>query len=124
MASPLDGQIRKQIAKGFKGKLLNGTVGRVTASGGLDANGDPLTSTVTQLPFEGFVETWSTQFRTAHGIPDTDTGILIIADTLKGYRPKADDTITFPTRGETYVVRRIVEIDPAVATFRIAGYVA
>lgn len=115
----LDGQIRDAISAGFKGKLLKGTISRTVPGGGLDENGDPVSVTTQVYQTEGFVEAFSAFYRAQAGIPDTDVKILLIAG-LSETEPTRDDVVTF--RGTRYQVRRILDIDPAFATFTLQGY--
>lgn len=119
MASLLEGQLAKQIFAGFKGKLLSGSLTRMVPGGGLDAFGDPVTSTPQSYPCEGFVEAFSAFYRAQAGIPDTDVSILIFAESI-GTVPNNDDIVTF--RNVRYQIRKTLEIDPAVATYRLQGY--
>lgn len=117
----LEGQIRDQIAAGFAGKLLKGTITRTVPGGGLDANGDPRAPTTQTYQTQGFVESFSAYYRAASNgmINDTDVKILLIAG-LTNTVPVKDDIVTF--RGTAYQVRRILEIDPAQATYVLQGY--
>lgn len=115
----LEGDIAKAIYAGFRGKLLKGTLTRTVPGGGLDAHGDPIASTVASFPCEGFVENFSAFYRAQAGIPDTDVKVLIFAQSITTV-PTKDDVITF--RGTKYQIRRILEIDPAVATYQLQGY--
>lgn len=119
MASLLEGQLAKAIYAGFKGKLLKGILSRPVASGGLDINGDPVTVTPQAFPCEGFVENFSAYYREQNGIPDTDMSVLIFSESISTV-PQKDDTITF--RGTKYQIRKILEVDPAEATYRLQGY--
>lgn len=118
MASPLD-LIAKQIGAGFKGKLLSGTISRSVPGTTLDEHGDPTGTTVQTFKTQGIVETFKATFRAIAGIPETDVSILLIA-ALTETVPTKEDKVTF--RGTTYQVRKILEIDPANATYRLQGY--
>lgn len=117
----LDGQIRSAIAAGFNGRLLTGTLTRTVPGGGLDANGDPIAPTTQTFQTQGFVESFSAFYRAASNgrINDTDVKITLIGG-LTGTVPTKDDRVTF--RGVTYQIRRIVEIDPAEASYVLQGY--
>lgn len=115
----LDGQIRNAIASGFAGRLLKGTLTRTTPGGGLDKYGDPISPTTTTYPCEGFVENFSAFYRAQAGIPDTDVKILLIAGLIDTV-PQKDDRVTF--RGTVYQIRRVLEIDPAEASYTLQGY--
>lgn len=125
MTSLLENAIKAQVASAFSGKLLSGTLRRVTGTA-VDAFGDPTTTAVTTYTFEGTRDDRSAFFRASAGIPDTDVLILIIAGSFKAsgvtttVRPKTDDQIYI--RNTWHQVRRIVEEDPASATFLIQTY--
>lgn len=120
MASPLESQIAKAIFKGFKGKLLKGVLTRTTPGSTLDSNGDPTGVTTATFGFEGFAENFTAFYRANAGIPDGDVSILILAQSIKTV-PNKEDRVTL--RGATYQLRKLVEDDPANATYRWAGYV-
>lgn len=107
----LDGAIKKAIADGFRGKLLKGTLRKVTATGRA-ANGDPITTT-TDYACQGFREAYSAFFRAQAGIPDDDVQIVLIAG-LTGAAPVAGDKINLA--GGWWQVRK-VDVDPAQATY-------
>lgn len=115
----LDGQIRNAIAAGFKGRLLKGALTRTVPGGGLDEHGDPVAPTTLTYPCEGFVESFSAFYRAQAGIPDTDVKILLIAGLIDTV-PTKDDRVTF--RGTTYQIRRVLDIDPAQASYTLQGY--
>ncbi len=115
----LDGQIRAAIAAGFSGRLLKGTLTRSVPGGGLDEHGDPVASTTVTYQTEGFVDTFSAFYRSQAGIPDTDVRITLIGG-LTGAVPTKDDRVTF--RGTTYQIRRVLDIDPAEASYTLQGY--
>lgn len=115
----LDGLIRSQIAAGFKGRLLKGTLTRSVPSGGLDEYGDPIGASESSYACEGFVETFSAYYRAQANIPDTDVKILLIAGLIDTV-PRKDDKVSF--RGKTYQVRRVLDIDPAEASYQLQGY--
>jgi hypothetical protein len=117
MASPLESAISQAIASGFKGLLLTGTIRRETV-GSLTDEGDPVT-TFTDYPFEGIRDNFSAYYAATAGIPVTDARILIIAG-LCPIIPAQDDKIKIG--GAWYQVRRITEIDPATATYTLAGF--
>lgn len=117
MASPLESQIAQAVAAGFKGKLLTGTIRRETVQS-LDDNGDPVV-TNTDYSFEGIRDSFSAYFAATAGIPLTDARILIIAG-LTAVVPSKDDKIKIG--GGWYQVRRVVEVDPATATYTLAAF--
>lgn len=115
----LDGQIRNAIAAGFKGRLLKGTLTRTIPSTETDDYGDPVGTTTTAYPCEGFVESFSAYYRAQAGIPDTDVKILLIAGLINTV-PTKDDRVTF--RGTTYQIRKTADVDPAGASYTLQGY--
>jgi hypothetical protein len=117
MASPLESAVAQAIASGFKGLLLTGTIRRETVTGNTD-EGDPIVS-FKDYPFEGIRDAFSAQYAAAAGIPVTDVRILIIAG-LCPIAPNQDDKIKIG--GSWYQVRRVTEIDPATASYTLAGY--
>jgi hypothetical protein len=107
----LDGAIKQAIATGFRGKLLKGTLRKVTATGRA-TNGDPVTTT-SDYACQGFREAYSAFFRAQALIPDDDVQIVLIAG-LTGAAPIAGDKINLV--GAWWQVRK-VDIDPAGATY-------
>lgn len=118
MASLLENQIRKTVASAFKGKLLKGVLRRYT-SDGMDANGDPLPGTKKDYPFEGIRDSFRAEYAVAAGIPTTDAKILIIGGSV-AVVPQKDDWVQL--RGQWNKVRKVVEIDPANATYTLAAF--
>ncbi len=119
MASLLEGALAKAVYAGFKGKLLKGVLTRSTPGGTLDSHGDPTGVTVTTFGFEGFVESFSRNFKRPDGIPDGDVSILMFSQSIKTV-PTIEDRVAL--RGVTYQLRKLIEQDPAGATYRFAGY--
>lgn len=109
----LDGQIKQAIAAGFNGKLLKGTLRKITATGRA-ANGDPVTTT-TDYACQGFREAYSAFFRAQAGIPDDDTKITLIAG-LCGAAPAVEDKVNIS--GGWWQIRKVA-IDPAGATYEL-----
>lgn len=109
----LTGDIKKAIANGFRGKLLNGTLTKVNTTGRNPANGDPITTSVS-YPVQGFRDVYTQFYRAQAGIPDEDVRITLIAG-LCGAEPNIGDKITMS--GAVWQVRKIGGIDPAGATF-------
>ena len=112
----LDGEIANAIYRGFRGKLLTGTLRREVPGTGTDTLGDPNPGTPETYTFEGIRENYNAAFRATAGIPQTDVRILIIAGSLS----------TTPRRGDQikivnvwHKVREIESIDPAVATYQL-----
>ena len=112
MVSILESEIKKQVASGFKGALLKGSLRRV-ASTAVDAFGDPIPGAVTIFPFEGIRDTFTAKYAAEAGIPVTDVKILIIAGLITT-DPIKDDKVLI--RGQWHQVREIRERDPANAT--------
>ncbi|RVC47583.1 hypothetical protein EN781_00150 [Mesorhizobium sp. M4A.F.Ca.ET.090.04.2.1] len=116
MASQLEAQLAKTIAKAFKGKLLKGTLRREVPGTGNDSFGDPNSGSVATYPFEGIREDYTATFRAQAGIPSTDVRVLIIAGSI-GTAPKQDDQVLI--RSAWHKVRAIESIDPANATYAL-----
>lgn len=114
----LDGQLSKAVYAGFKGKLLKGTLRRVSpaASGGLDGLGDPIATDAQTWGCQGFTEDYSDAFKVTAGIPMADLKANMFAASLPGVRPQKDDQVAFVRAGVTswYQVRKAA-IDPAGA---------
>ncbi len=120
MASPLESQIRRQVAAGLKGRLLAGTLRRV-ASAALDSAGDPVPGAASTFTFDGIRDTFTLQFAEAAGVPVTDARILIVHGSLKpATRPRQDDQVKI--RDQWFQLRRQVAADPADATSEWAGF--
>ncbi len=109
----LDGEIKRAIAAGFRGKLLSGTLTKITTTGRNPANGDPVTTSAT-YPVQGFRDVYSQFYRASAGIPDDDVRITLIAG-LCGAEPAIGDKVTIS--GGIWQVRKIGGVDPAGATF-------
>ena len=111
MVSFLDpSQLRAKIAKGFKGKLLIGTLTRSTGTT-VDSYGDPVTSN-TVYTVEGFNDEYSEIYRAQAGVPETDSKVTLILGNCE-VDPIKDDLIKFPN-WPSFKVRK-VKIDPARA---------
>lgn len=110
--------IRKEIAKGFKGKLRKGTLYSAAVTSVTD--GVPVI-TYTTSTFDGIRDSFSAVYANMAGIPITDARILIIAGSLPaGVAPKKDDKITIESLN--FQVRQITAIDPATATYQLAAF--
>lgn len=121
MAGLLSGQIADAIFKGFKGKLLKGTLRRrvVDQSVGLDDRGDPIAVEPTDYTCEGFVDEYSEFFRAQTGVPDTDSKVCIFAKSLPaGVRPIKDDLVQFNSQ---WWHLKTVGTDPATALWECRG---
>jgi hypothetical protein len=111
MPSFLSGSLRKQLAQGFRGHLLTGTLTRETATG-LDSYGDPTTTSATYR-VQGFHDAYDESYRVRAGIPETDSKIVLVLGNGQ-IDPIKDDEITL-SGYKTFKVRR-VKVDPAKAT--------
>lgn len=118
MVSLLESAIKKQVASAFAGRLLDCTLRRV-ASSSVDARGDLVPGAATLWAFDGIVDSFSAVFAAQAGIPVTDVRVLIIAGSLATV-PRQDDQVK--VRDQWYQLRRLVERDPAGATYVFAGY--
>ena len=113
MVSPLLTLVANQIAAGFNGVLLPGTLRRTTPGTTLNSLGDPTSTTVTTYVCQGIVDTYDKKYRVQAGIPDTDVKLLLIAG-LVDVAPIIGDEIKF--RDQWY--RAVsVALDPANATY-------
>ena len=113
MASQLESAIRQSIAKGFKGRLLTGTLLR-GQSITVDEYGDEVELQQLTFAVEGFVDNYSDAYRATAGIPETDVRITLILGNCET-EPRKDDVVFFPTFGE-YKLRGPIKIDPARAS--------
>lgn len=126
MASPLEGQIAKAIAQGFKGRLLKGTLRKMVAaeSTDLDANGDPVDVGPEDFACEGFTDNYSAYTRLAAGIPDTDLKVCILAGSIS-VEPEIGDHVRFRNAGVWGPWHRVRQraTDPATALWELQSYV-
>lgn len=121
MASPLESQIRKQVASALRGKLLTGTIRRVGAAV-LDANGDPVPGAASTYTFEGIRESYSAVYRSQAGIPAEDVQFLVLIGSVKpATEPRQGDQIKMSNTA-WHQVREIPEVDPAGATAKAQCY--
>lgn len=118
MASLLESALASQVASALAGQLLTCTLRRV-ASTAVDGAGDPVPGTASTWSFDGIVDTFSAMFAAQAGIPVTDVRVLIIAGSL-ATTPQQDDQVK--VRDEWYQLRRLVERDPANATYVFSGF--
>jgi hypothetical protein len=116
MTSFLAGPMAKAIAAGFNGKLLPGTLRKVTSTG-RDGNGDPITTT-DDYAVQGMQDTYGAVMRKMAGIPETDVKLLLIAG-LCGAAPAIGDKVQM--NGQWFQIRD-VSIDPASATYECQSY--
>lgn len=121
MASLIQQGLDKIVAQAFAGKLYNGTLRKETVAS-LDEFGDPVAGAITDYTFNGIRDNISAWYASNAGIPLTDVKILIIARSLPdGIEPVKDDKIFI--RGQWHQIRKIMEVDPANATFSLACFV-
>ena len=123
MASVLEGKLRKQVAKAFRGKLKKGLI-RNYVNGQLDDFGDEVFSDpVAQAKFEGIQEKFNALWAAQAGIPDTDVSVLIILGSIipQSVVP-AQDSLVYIDH-QWLRVRRVLGTDPADATMRLQAYV-
>ena len=119
MAGLLTGKIAKAIFKGFKGKLLTGTLRHLTPASGNDEYGDPNSEVLTTFSIEGFTDQYSAFYRAQAGIPETDLKVSIFAQSSPGLVPVKDDTVLF---GSTWYQLLTVGIDPAGALYECQAF--
>lgn len=117
MASFLESQLRNAIAKGFKGKLLVGTLTRMVSTG-VDENNDPVQTPVVYR-VEGFVDDYSAFYRANAGIPENSVKVILIAGNCET-EPEKNDFIQFP-RYPRYQIRKIMG-DPATAHWECESF--
>lgn len=124
MARLLEG-IAKTVAAAFKGRLQAGRLYRQTATGGLDVNGDPVGSTTTSWPCEGFSDSYDDAFRARAGIPMEDVKVSIFGGNLPtGIRPQKDDIASLAIHGvTTFYQLRGAQTDPALALWTCQAFV-
>lgn len=119
MTGLLTGKIAKAVFKGFKGKLLTGTLRHDEPSTTLDENGDPTSVVITRPSIEGFTDEYTAFYRAQAGIPETDLKVNIFAESSPGLTPTKDDRVTFLS--VWYRLRR-VKVDPAGALFECQAF--
>ena len=117
MSSLLESQVRAAIAKGFKGKLLEGTITRTTSTT-VDQYGDPVPGSTITAACEGFPDEYDDVYRKQAGIPETSVKIILIAGNT-AVEPKKTDIVTF--RGIDYEILK-VKTDPALAHYECESY--
>jgi hypothetical protein len=117
-----NGYIRKAIARGFNGRLLNGVLRRKTAAS-VNTFGDP-TYVNTDYPFQGIREDFDAAYRERALIPATDAKILVILGSIKptsaNITPQQNDSIQID--GSWWKVRKVLEVDPARASAELQSY--
>jgi hypothetical protein len=121
VTSFLAGSLAKQIARGFKGKLLVGTIRRAGPYT-LDDFGDSVSSGNTTYAFTGMRESFDARYRAQALIPETDVKILVLlASVIPPITPVQSDQILI--NGEWHQVRRVLDVDPASATMSLQAFV-
>lgn len=120
MVSPLEAQIKKQVASAFKGRLLKGVIRRVGTSS-INEYGDLVPGAATTFLFEGIRDTFTLEFAQAAGVLVTDAKILVLLGSVQPVTELVpDDQIRL--RSEWFQLRKKVEADPAGATQAWAGF--
>ena len=115
MVSPLETQVKKQVASAFRGRLLTGTLRRV-ASSALDTRGDPVPGAAATFAFEGIRESYSARYREQAGIPVEDVQFLVLLGSVSpAPEPRRGDQIKL-SNTPWHQVREIPEVDPAGAS--------
>lgn len=126
MAGILDGSLADAIYKGFKGKLLTGSIRQLVTpeSGGLDSFGDPQDGVPVYTALEGFAEDYDDAFRARAGIPQTDVKVNVFAKSIPGIVPSKDDIVRLRQAGvDTWYQLRRAKIDPAGALWECQAFV-
>lgn len=118
MASFLEKQLSKAIAKGLKGKLLVGTLQRQTATT-LNSFGDPVPATPQSFRVEGFPDEYSDYYRAQVGIPEGAVKLIIIAGNSATF-PLKEDIVTFPGFPDFKIQK--TKIDPAKAAYECQAF--
>jgi len=109
--------LKKQIAKGLKGKLKNGTIRRYTYA--LNAYGDRQPIGSVDYPFQGIREEFDARYKEQAQIPVEDVKILVILGLTK-VTPDRDDKVFI--ENTWHEVRRVLSIDPAGASAQLQAY--
>jgi len=123
MVSVLEGKLRKQVAKAFRGKLKKGLI-RNYNDAQLDDFGDAVFSEpASEAKFEGIQENFNAAWAAQAGIPDTDVGVLILLGSIspQSVVPAQDSLIYI--EGQWLRVKRVLGTDPANATMRVQATV-
>lgn len=115
----LDSDIAGEIAAGFDGLLLAGTLTKITPDSRDPANGDVIPGTSTNYAVQGFIDAYSDFTRLAAGIPATNSKVTLIAG-LCAAEPAVGDEVTLG--GKLWHLLN-VDIDPASATYICQGQV-
>ena len=117
MSSLFETFVAQEIAKGFQGKLLSGTLRRYSATS-VDDSGNPIYSNPVNYAVQGIREDFTTFFATFNGIPNTDIKIMLIVNLTTPFTiPLKDDLIYI--RSQWHQVRKQLEMDPASATINL-----
>jgi hypothetical protein len=111
VVSPLEGQIRKQIGKGFSGIFLAATLTRDGATTGPAY--DPIKGTPASYSCKAVVDTYSDYLQSTGLVSANDRQVLILAESLS-VMPAPMDRITI--RNATFTISK-VDTDPALAVW-------
>lgn len=120
MVSPLESQIKKQVARAFRGQLLTCALRRASPAS-LNSYGDPVLGAAETFSFDGIRDSFSLEFALAAGVPVTDARLLVILGSLDPVTlPRQDDQVM--VRSQWFQLRKQVAADPAGATQDWAGF--
>lgn len=109
----LDGQIANELFRGFKGKLLKGTLQRNVYQDINDLNGDRIPHSKATYSFEGFDASYNQYEKLKYNIPESDCKIVIFTKSITT-TPVKDDYIYIRSR---WVQLRAVRQDVAQALY-------
>lgn len=120
----LEGALKAQIAKSFKGRLTLGTIRREVVTEIDDDTGDDVAPTVTTFSFEGIRESFSARYKAQSGIKAEDVKILVLLGScVPATTPVQGDKIYLEAPwNKWHHVREVMEIDPAGATASLMAY--
>lgn len=127
MVSQLEAELKRKVARAFRGKLTKGKLRRVTSTA-VDNKGNPVVSAVSYFSFQsGIRETYSAFYKANSGIPDTDVSILVLngSFTPKTVVTKADEgNLIYLGKpwNAWYQIRRYIDGDPADASVKMQCY--
>lgn len=114
MVSPLEGGIKRTVARSFRKLFLDATLERDVSTPGAEPWDPPVTST-TEYSCKAIVDQYEERFRLEGTVQAGDRKVLVLADTLST-DPQANDRITI--RSETFTVISVAT-DPAKATWEL-----
>ena len=110
-------KLKKQVAKGFKGKLKSGIIRRYNYA--LNAFGDRQAINSVDHPFQGIREEFDARYKAQALIPVEDIKILVILGLTDIVPDRADKVFIENTWHE---VRQVLSIDPAGASAQLQAY--